>query len=41
MFSDGEKVNNVAVSISGVDGEAWIAEVMPSIYHEHFLKKVK
>ncbi|MCX6730908.1 MAG: hypothetical protein NTZ55_03600 [Candidatus Roizmanbacteria bacterium] len=33
MFSDGEKVNNVAISVSQ-SGESWISQLMPSIYKQ-------
>ncbi len=33
MYSDGEKVNNVAISISG-EGEKWISQIMPHEYRE-------
>ncbi|MCX6732060.1 MAG: hypothetical protein NTV98_00795 [Candidatus Roizmanbacteria bacterium] len=33
MFSDGEKVNNVAISVS-LSGESWISQLMPSIYKQ-------
>lgn len=33
MFSDGEKVNNVAVSVSQ-SGESWISQIMPTVYKQ-------
>lgn len=33
MYSDGEKVNNVAVSISDT-GESWVSQLMPYVYQQ-------
>ncbi len=38
MFSDGKKVNNVAISISE-EGESWIRDIMPNEYHTTSLQK--
>ncbi|MFZ2026434.1 MAG: hypothetical protein WAV30_04065 [Microgenomates group bacterium] len=33
MYSDGEKVNNVAVSVSE-EGESWVSQLMPYVYQQ-------
>lgn len=33
MYSDGEKVNNVAVSVSET-GESWVSQLMPYVYNQ-------
>lgn len=38
MFADSEKVNNVAISISG-DGESWISHIMPNEFKEASSRK--
>jgi hypothetical protein len=38
MFADSEKVNNVAISISG-EGESWISQIMPNEFKEASSRK--